>query len=150
MKPSFQAWLWAALSLGVLAFIFGNSLQTADISSAASGSVVDWLAPILEHTALDEQQTTFLIRKLAHFSEFALLGLCLCGTAYGFALIRPVLCAACAGALAAGADEFIQRFVEGRSSQFTDVMLDTAGVLFGLCLYLLLRHIMRRAVRSAS
>ena len=62
------------LVLGVLlgltlAFIWGNSLQSGAASGAMSGSLRAWLEQLL-HVPVDE----FLLRKAAHFSEYALLG----------------------------------------------------------------------------
>ena len=150
MKFTLRGLGWAALSLAVLGFIFGNSLQTAPESSALSGAVLDLFDPLLGHSSRSEEELAHILRKLAHFAEFSLLGLSLCGTAHGFSLPRPRLSAAACGILAAAADEFLQRFAEGRSPQLTDVMLDSAGVLFGLCLWMLLRCIVRRHTDSAA
>lgn len=149
MKSSLAGWLWAVLTVFLLAFIFGNSLQTAAESSAVSGMVIEMLEPILPQTAGSSAQRTFLIRKTAHFLEFTLLGFALCGTAHRFGMSHPRLCVCFAGAVTAAADELIQRFVEGRSAQLTDVLLDTAGVLFGLFLWLIVSRILaRRSVKS--
>ncbi len=52
-----------------LLFIWGNSMRNASASGAMSGSVRVWLESLL-HIPIDE----FLLRKAAHFSEYALLG----------------------------------------------------------------------------
>ncbi len=135
----------AALALGALvvltlAFIFGNSLQSGEASSAASGS----LRQLLE-SLLDTPVNEFLLRKAAHFSEYALLGAevslllralsgcCLRRTARG----RNLLDFAAFGFLAAAIDETIQIFT-GRGSSLLDVWLDTAGYLTGFFLFFLL------------
>ncbi|MBQ3126979.1 MAG: VanZ family protein [Clostridia bacterium] len=150
MKFRFRVLFPTVLLLFVLIFIFGNSLQTAPESTAISDRVLDWLSPLLGDTACTEEQLSHILRKLAHFCEFALLGLCLCFTAQAFSIPRFRLCAVGIGLLCAGADEFLQRFIEGRSSQFSDVMIDSAGVLFGLFLCFALQKIARRRGRSSS
>ena len=69
-----------------------------------------------------------VLRKLAHFGEYAVLGLLL-----GRALGREPL-AALAGAAYAATDELHQHFVPGRRAAFRDVAIDTAGVLVGVAL----------------
>ena len=75
-----------------------------------------------------------LLRKLAHFTEFTCLGLCLC---WLFRMVRsktsehwllPLLC----GFLAACIDETIQIFVPLRGPAIKDVGIDTSGVLLGI------------------
>ena len=69
-----------------------------------------------------------VLRKLAHFGEYAVLGLLLV-RAFG----REPLAAA-AGVAYAGTDELHQHFVRGRHAAFRDVAIDSAGVLAGLLL----------------
>jgi VanZ family protein len=69
-----------------------------------------------------------VLRKLAHFGEYAVLGLLLV-RAFG----REPLAAA-AGVAYAATDELHQHFVHGRHAAFRDVAIDSAGVLAGLLL----------------
>src|SRR5260221_1092249 len=69
-----------------------------------------------------------ILRKLAHFGEYAVLGLLLV-RAFG----REPLAAA-AGVAYAATDELHQHFVRGRHAAFRDVAIDSAGVLAGLLL----------------
>ena len=69
-----------------------------------------------------------VLRKLAHFGEYAVLGLLLV-RAFG----REPLAAA-AGVAYAATDELHQHFVRGRHAAFRDVAIDSAGVLVGLLL----------------
>lgn len=111
-----------------LALIWGNSLMTGDDSGALSGGVLAWLgrfAPVL----LTEAGHTFL-RKAAHFSEFALLGLLYCGR---HRLVKgetpPHLMGF--GMAVACIDETIQIFTPGRASSLIDVWIDTWGFALG-------------------
>jgi VanZ family protein len=69
-----------------------------------------------------------VLRKLAHFSEYTVLGLLLVR-----AFEREPLAAA-AGVAYAATDELHQHFVRGRHAAFRDVAIDSAGVLAGLLL----------------
>ena len=111
-----------------LALIWGNSLMTGLDSEAVSGGVLAFLGRFLP-VLLTEGGHTFL-RKAAHFSEFALLGLLFCGR---HRLVRrntpPHLMGF--GLAVACIDETIQIFTPGRASSLIDVWIDTAGFALG-------------------
>ena len=72
------------------------------------------------------------IRKGAHVTEYAVLGILLVLTfaAYGFR--RAGTLALITGILYAALDEYHQRFVPGRSGEIKDVLIDACGLLLGL------------------
>lgn len=77
---------------------------------------------------------TFIVRKSAHFIIYASLGFF---TAIHFGYYRlkkykQFLVSLLICFLYAASDEFHQLFVNGRSGQFSDVMLDTAGSFIGI------------------
>lgn len=114
-----------------LAVIWGNSLLPGEISGAISGFVRDLIAMILPGEGAPGQGHG-LLRKLAHFTEFACLGVIL-----GWIMNRknrPWWIALGLGSLAACVDETIQIFVPERGPAVTDVLIDTSGVLTGILL----------------
>lgn len=126
------------LTLNLL-FIWGNSLMPGEISGAVSDWAKGLLSSILPGS--DEAGTGgFWVRKLAHFTEFSALGLCL---GWLFAMRnKGKIPALLWGVAAACVDETIQCFVPDRGPGIRDVCIDSAGVLFGLlslhlvhCLY---------------
>ena len=114
-----------------LAFIWGNSLLPGEISGAFS----DWVKSILARLFSVSDQSSAgrgLLRKVAHFTEFTALGICLAWL-HGMlraGKLRPFLW----GVLAASVDETIQRFVPDRGPSVKDVCIDSAGVLTGIIL----------------
>jgi len=116
----------------ILTFIWGNSLMPGEVSGAISDWVKGILAGFFEQGPEEEDNGGFLIRKLAHFTEFAALGATL-GWLFGMlnkGKLRPFGC----GVLAASIDETIQRFVPDRGPSVWDVALDSCGVLTGILL----------------
>ena len=90
----------------------------------------------------------YLLRKLAHFSEYLLLGLLL------YALLRrkfsPAVSALLAVMLAAGfalTDEWHQLSVPGRDGNLRDVLIDTAGAFTGAVLGCVLTGLRRLLAR---
>lgn len=123
--------LCAALLVMNLAFIWGNSLLPGEIS----GAISDWVKNLLAMLFPGDGPVSSgggLIRKLAHFTEFAALGSLL---AWLFGMLKkrgywPLAC----GVAAACVDETIQRFVPDRGPSIKDVGIDSCGVLVGMLL----------------
>ena len=123
-----RAYLLLILNLAV---IWGNSLLPGEISGAISGFVRDLIAMLLPGDGAPGQGHG-LLRKLAHFTEFACLGAIL---SHIMGLMdKHRLLALGLGFLAACVDETIQIFVPDRGPAFTDVLIDTSGVLCGILL----------------
>ena len=107
--------LWAA-------FIFGRSLQPASVSGQESGTLLALVQRLLP------QMTDHALRKLAHFTEFSVLGVLLSVTVKLFGARLPVLPLAL-GLLTAVTDELLKRTAPGRSCQISDMLLDFTGVV---------------------
>ena len=134
--------------IGCIAFIFSNSMKIASVSSVSSGRVLQLLQAVLRrlgHPALAQRLTMHLVRKLAHFCEYTLEGflLMLCMRVYSRHPLRHITVPMLAGVLTALTDETIQLFSQGRSSQVTDVWLDSAGVLAGILIALVFMTLCR-------
>lgn len=109
-------------------FIFCRSMQPADISILES----KWVLALLQRLAPFGLTERF-VRKLAHFTEFGVLGV-LAGTLfYGRCrhLWTGFLFAVMTGLFTALCDETIQLFVAGRTGQIPDVWIDIAGTAVG-------------------
>ena len=131
--------LLTALAIGLnLALIWGNSLLPGDDSGAMS----DWVMKLLSFLPQTELAHTIL-RKAAHFSEFALLGL-LVGRMGGLCAGNPRWSLAGFGLAAGCIDETIQLFTPGRASSLVDVWIDTAGFAAGLSLVIFVYHYKKR------
>jgi len=137
--------LLIVLLILILAFIWGQSVLSADISRSESGFVLTILRPLLAIIFGEATVTHHFVRKLAHFSEFFLLGATL------FALLPrrrwrlPLSAGLCL--LAALLDETIQLF-SGRGDQISDVWLDFSGAAAGILLCFLLRLLWLRLRRG--
>lgn len=124
-----------------LIFIWGNSLLPAEVSQSFS----DWVAEILpvqtEEVAPSEGKVN-IIRKMAHFTEFTVLGFLL---SWLMILLQKKRCHALwLGILAACTDETIQMFVPGRGPGWKDVLIDAGGVAAGMILLWLGYAIVRK------
>ena len=125
-------------------FIFSNSFQSSEVSNAASGWVADLLRPLLNPRGrLPDDLYHKLVRKLAHFTEFGLLGFWLGGIAANVDWKRKWLYGAGAAVLIACADEIIQSFT-GRTNSIKDVCIDGAGAICGIAVMALIVVLIRK------
>ena len=132
--------------LGILSFIWGNSLLPGEDSGELSGFVGTLLQTLLPFLDLQSETGMHLLRKAAHFSEFAALGFSFAWF-YGmlskkrsWALVLPLI----SGAAAAAIDETIQLFSPDRGPSIKDVGIDTAGVITGIAVLTLLHCLYKR------
>ena len=123
-----------------LALIWGNSTLPGGVSMELSDGFLALLSQGLPALAVIG---SILIRKLAHFSEFACLGLLLGWLLSPEGGFRGFAAPALLGTLAACVDETIQRFVPGRESSLIDVWID----IFGVCTGILLLRLGYRCIR---
>ena len=121
------------LLLAVLAFIFSHSLADRAASTEESTQLLAILSGLMKGL------TEHMLRKLAHFSEFAALGfftihLChVCRKLHLHAMVHSLFF----GLLCALTDESLQ-LLNDRSAQVSDVWIDFSGVCCGVLFFLLL------------
>ncbi len=126
-----------------VAFIFSNSTKGAGASATQSSGVVNMVqqvvgafAPnsaIANATGEAYDRLHGVIRTLAHFTEFALLGglVSWCCFSYTFKKIAQAIppIAVCVVAIL---DECLQLLSAGRAFQVSDILIDIAGGIVGV------------------
>ena len=90
------------------------------------------------------QRFQYLVRKAAHFTEFAMLGASLRLLFHALLLKRPALWAWIVGTLYACTDEMHQLLTDARSARVQDVCIDSAGVLTAALFITLLLYARRK------
>lgn len=141
------------LVIAVMVMIYCFSAQTGEQSGAMSGRLTTWVVklfvPDFENMTAENQESLrstvgFLIRKTAHFLEYALLGFSLmlhiAQVQKKITVRLPWLWAWGIGTLYAASDEFHQGFVAARGPSVRDVMIDSSGVIVGVLLLLWILH----------
>lgn len=142
----------------IMAMIFGFSSQNADSSSSESLMVtrqflcafrdVFHLSWTPAELSLYIERSEFFVRKTAHFTEYALLGISwfLPIRAHAGKKLSLRACALISlgiSAAYAASDEFHQSFIPGRSPQVRDVLIDSTGALTGILLAILALHLVQ-------
>ena len=133
--------IYLFLSILIMGFIFGNSLMDAVDSNSESRFLTAFVQYILNwlgfHVPIAELH--HIIRKCAHFTEFALESFFVAKTLSAFKVRRQtwLAYALLIGLLTAVIDENIQLYSIGRSGQVTDVLLDFSGTIVGVVMAML-------------
>lgn len=126
-------WMLVILWCGV---IFSMSASTADESAAQSEGFIRALASAfsieLDSTIVESMHN--VVRKCAHFAEYAVLGVLLSAAVgcHKHNWLSQAAIAFSAGAVYAVTDEIHQLFVPGRAGMLKDVLLDSLGVASGI------------------
>ena len=134
------------LTLGWLAFIFGNSLRTGVESGEQSHKVFELVHTVTRSLGIQKIITEAFIRKAAHFTEFAILSLLFCMDLVAFKVVTihkklyfsiPILSSSILVCLCCAIiDETLQHFSTGRAPQLQDVGIDTLGAVCGTGLFI--------------
>lgn len=118
--------------------IFRFSNQNGEDSGELSRKVTIFVLDILgqDEKIIEQEQIEnieHIIRKLAHFSIYMILGILLMGLmcTYKTKNIKRLFISMFVGILYASLDEFHQSFTPGRTALVTDVLIDTVGVIIG-------------------
>lgn len=140
LKKQVISWGMVVLWMGVI-FYFSAQVSEASsqLSSGVTQIIVDVIHTINPNLEIDLDTFRFIIRKLAHFTEYFILALFvmnalrssgICRSSFLIALIICVLYAI--------SDEFHQMFVPGRGPSVRDVFIDSLGAFVGIvCFYFL-------------
>ena len=136
---TFNLILFIITALYIL-FIWIHSLMSAEKSTGESMVVLEFLTDLLKSIGINATLTDHIVRKSAHFCEFALLG-CLtlwCGYTLNKNILKLLLPVGGVCLAVAVVDEIIQIFSPGRSCQLSDVILDFTGSVCGATFFILI------------
>ena len=155
MYHKYRLLIHAAITALIMAFIFYQSSLPAILSSEMSGHL-EWIVAWI--LGKPSESVTFAVRKAAHVTEFTALGISLFYTVRDFLewkhgaasasvlqncptsqsvsseRMRRIFLPWVIGTVYAVSDEVHQLFVEGRSCELRDMLIDSAGVVAGVLL----------------
>ena len=129
-----KRWILYIVLCLIVFFIWDNSLQNGGNSDGFSLIFAEWLAPIADKLGFygNIWALNRIVRKLAHLTEFTILGGVLYVVLRRYIEYGTVVKTIVVGIVIASLDEFIQLFSLGRSSQLFDVLIDTVGIIIGI------------------
>ena len=140
--------------------IFNFSNQDSEKSGSTSQKVTEAITKDIKSIQkLNKNEKTKVIdkiedviRKIAHFSLYALVGFLLMAlfSTYNINEKNKIISTIIIGAIYAISDEFHQSFIPGRSGQASDVFLDTLGTTVGGLLILLIIKTVKKLKKNKN
>ncbi len=142
----------------MMGVIFFFSQMPGEESAAASGKIFNEVMKIVEQinqtglTHLTPDKIHWLIRKCAHFTEYAVFGWC---TIYALTDLVRNKWVACIFSetivfLYAISDEFHQHLIPGRYMSAGDVGIDSLGALLGIWLFVLFHRTKKKSKKAVN
>lgn len=124
------AWGMLLVWMGIIFFM---SHQPGEVSSSQSELVLKIFSFFgIELNQYFGELATFIVRKIAHFSEYLILFLFVYNVSkFYFTSKKARLYSLIFVFLYASTDEFHQYFIPGRNMAFKDVLIDTSGGIIG-------------------
>ena len=157
MKLNIIRGIWITALIAIFVTIFGfsnqNSETSAGLSQKVTNFVVEFVPSIKNMPEKEKEQAEYriekIIRKIAHYSIYTLVGILLMAlmTTYKIKELDRIAISMIIGVIYAATDEIHQAFVPGRGPLVTDVILDSIGVLTGICIVLLVYKIICKMCR---
>lgn len=135
--------LFLFICIELMCMIYGFSSQSATESSIISGSVEKYLS---NFNILNIILTMIPIRKIAHFTLYALLGEAIftfIRQNYVFAKMQTYyIFSFMVAVIYAITDECHQIFINGRSAELKDVLIDASGCTLALIMNYIIMHLL--------
>lgn len=141
------------LLLSLMTGIFIFSHQPADVSSEVSGGLIYRVLNFImsgfdslseAERAQKVESLQYIVRKGAHALSYATMGALSMGLMFTFDFKKrwiPCVLAFLISFLYSVSDEVHQLFVQGRSGQVSDVILDSCGAIFGIAVVVFFPYI---------
>lgn len=132
-----------AIFVTIFGFSNQNSETSAGLSQKVTNFVVEFVPSIKNMPEKEKEEAEYriekVIRKIAHYSIYTLVGILLMAlmSTYKIKELDRIAISMIIGVIYAATDEIHQAFVPGRGPLVTDVILDSMGVLTGICIVLL-------------
>ncbi len=127
------ALLWMCM---IFAFSAQESEESSEVSGAFSQQIVSGVGKIF-HLNLNEEELRRIanaiekpVRKAAHMTEYAVLSVLI------YIWLGKWKHAIVFAAFYAASDELHQRFVPGRAGRLGDVLIDSAGAVLGVLIFI--------------
>lgn len=139
--------LFIVLAIVWMIVIFLFSAQTGAESGSLSTGIALALDRVFHITRIMPfTMLTFFIRKAAHMTEYAILGILLLNIVKVERMtMKTAIGALFICALYAASDEWHQTFIAARAGQPRDVLIDSIGALIGIVLcFVIRRYLLKR------
>ncbi|MCI9279671.1 MAG: VanZ family protein [Bacilli bacterium] len=130
------------------------SIRSQSMSNEVALKILEFSSKVRKQNISEDQKenfiikSRFLIRKLAHFFIFLVLGICMYLTLKNFKVKSIYLYSLLLCLLYASFDEFHQLFVFGRTARVLDILIDFVGAFIGIliCDFAVKKHLKKKCL----
>lgn len=140
------AWVLTLVWMGIIFYLSNQpAVESSYLSTGLTKrfvSIMENIVPAIKNIEFDSLESC--IRKNAHFIAYFILGVMLLISLKLSNVKKATALAISISIFYAMSDEFHQLFIFGRSCQFKDVLIDTAGAILGVFLVTILSRILAR------
>ena len=125
--------------MGII-FCFSNQ-NANDSTKVSDGFITTVINFFVDYDlSIDEKELllekcSFIVRKLAHFTLYFILGILILNLLYQYNFKNKVLIGIVICIIYSCSDEFHQLFIPGRSGELRDVFIDSMGSIVGIFFY---------------
>lgn len=132
------------LCVAWLAVIFYNGTRQGEVSQKSSKEIVKVISRFInispatmERASIKFSTVNFYVRKNAHFFQYLILSILICSVARQLKLCKSseIFLVLFLLLLFPVADEFIQKYIPGRSSSILDIIIDFSGGILGMLVF---------------
>lgn len=136
-----KAIIMGILCITWLTVIFYNGTRQGEVSQRSSKEIVRIIrmfvdvSPItIEKASIKFSTVNFYVRKNAHFFQYLILSILICAVVKQLKLYKSskIFLVLFLLLLFPVADEFIQKYIPGRSSNIFDIIIDFSGGVLGM------------------
>lgn len=141
--------VYGVIAIAWMVMIFLFSAQNGTSSGGTSQRILEWLGALLNMDMTANLEVfQFILRKGAHAFEYFMLAIWLYLCFFHSKHQKHAIWIAILGSfLYACSDEFHQLFIDNRSGQFKDVLIDTSGAILAMVTF---RYLHLYYVRKAK
>ena len=146
--------IFTVITVLVMVFIFVQSAMPDEQSAKESDLIVEIITDIMNKTHIEVtnlELISYLVRKVAHFTEYTVFGLSLGLTANAYFGTKWWISLSSwgFGVLYAATDEYHQTFVPGRYGSVKDVIIDSMGLALGVVITYFIFHKKSKETKTA-
>lgn len=137
-KYKITSWTAVVLWMATIFFLSHQpGSQSSELSSGITEIIINTVEGISPSAVTYVEEFHTYIRKSAHFLAYLLLAVLSVNAlkASGVRGFRRLIFAFGICVVFAMTDEFHQLFIEGRSGEVRDVLIDSSGAIVGICIY---------------
>jgi VanZ family protein len=132
------------LCVAWLAVIFYNGTRQGEVSQRSSKEIVKVISKFInispvaaERASIKFRNANFYVRKNAHFFQYLVLSILICAGVRQLKVCKSseIFLVLFLLLLFPVADEFIQKYIPGRSSNILDIIIDFSGGVLGMFVF---------------